>query len=268
MKNEIFSPPRHLQSFIKRYIRHQVSHEERCLIFPAGRLCLPDLTTGMAIHLAHKRHWRIRPDGAVMDQPLFNARGYYKEPIVYNTDTGVDILAIEFTPLGMSAAFGEACEELNNYTVDAGQFFPSEIARLEDVLLSEAETAVKVSSLNHFFTELIRPKAEVRRAANLLGAVENYRGLLSVRDLARELCMCERTLNRFFHEYVGLSPKLYLRLSRYRRALEQIKSQEDKSWSEISYQHQYYDQAHFINEIKKFTGKTPSEIRNAPGLLL
>ena len=34
----------------------------------------------------------------------------------------------------------------------------------------------------------------------------------------------------------------------------------DKTWTDITYENGYFDQAHFIREVKAFSSKTPEEL--------
>jgi AraC-like DNA-binding protein len=58
---------------------------------------------------------------------------------------------------------------------------------------------------------------------------------------------------------VGVSPKQYLKILRFQRAIAAIESTETIQWSQIALQSGYYDQAHFIHDFRHFSGFTPNE---------
>ncbi|HTD40430.1 MAG TPA: helix-turn-helix domain-containing protein, partial [Mucilaginibacter sp.] len=60
---------------------------------------------------------------------------------------------------------------------------------------------------------------------------------------------------RKFKIYSGFSPKMYLRLTRLQNALKQYGH--DKTLTQIAYECGYYDQSHFIHDVKAFTGYHP-----------
>ena len=68
----------------------------------------------------------------------------------------------------------------------------------------------------------------------------------------------ERTLERLFAERVGLSPKAFGRVARFRRAIERLQHPPGGPYARIALQVGYADQAHFIREFKAFAGVTPA----------
>jgi len=94
----------------------------------------------------------------------------------------------------------------------------------------------------------------------------NTTALLSVSQYAYKANMSIRNFERRFIDEVGISPKLYARITRFYNALENKMLHPRKNWTDIVYENGYYDQSHFIKEFKAFTGTTPSgySINNSP----
>ncbi|MDO7742533.1 MAG: helix-turn-helix domain-containing protein, partial [Pedobacter sp.] len=66
---------------------------------------------------------------------------------------------------------------------------------------------------------------------------------------------------RHFKFHVGISPKEFANLTRYQFASESIsKNSTQSTLLQIALEHGYYDHAHLTNEIKKYTGVTPSSL--------
>lgn len=78
-----------------------------------------------------------------------------------------------------------------------------------------------------------------------------------VTDAAAALCMSERNFRRVFHDVVGVSPKAYARLMRFRRAVRAAREDRAASWASIAAMVGYYDQAHLIEEFRAIAGATP-----------
>ncbi len=62
-----------------------------------------------------------------------------------------------------------------------------------------------------------------------------------------------------FKENVGLTPKGFLKIIRFQKAIQEIEACKKINWSGIAYETGYYDQAHFINDFKNFSGFTPQQ---------
>ena len=69
-----------------------------------------------------------------------------------------------------------------------------------------------------------------------------------------------RLVPQNFHETVGLSPKAFANLTRFRRALDAARKSEHASWADIAAAVGYYDQAHLIAEFRTIAGVTPREL--------
>jgi AraC-like DNA-binding protein len=81
---------------------------------------------------------------------------------------------------------------------------------------------------------------------------------LSAAQLANELCMTEKSLNRYFNNVVGTGPKNYFNILRARTSITNFLSKRD-SFLPDSYG--YYDMSHFYRDVIKFTGTRISASR-------
>ena len=90
----------------------------------------------------------------------------------------------------------------------------------------------------------------------------------SVNAVADDLGVSERHLRRVFRETVGVSPKTFARLARFRRAVRAAREEDHAGWASIAAEAGYYDQAHLIAEFRVIAGATPQgllgELRAAP----
>lgn len=64
---------------------------------------------------------------------------------------------------------------------------------------------------------------------------------------------------QLFKQQVGVSPKQYLRIMRFQKAIAAIENHAFISWSTLALECGFYDQAHFINDFRHFSGFTPNE---------
>lgn len=96
-------------------------------------------------------------------------------------------------------------------------------------------------------------------AGNAVNAALALRGMIGVADLARVANVSTRQLERLFHQRVGISPKLFVRIVRFQEVLRATRDGCDSGWATVALEHGFYDQAHFINDFKSFVGCTPGE---------
>ncbi len=89
--------------------------------------------------------------------------------------------------------------------------------------------------------------------------IVDHSGQVRVDDLALDAGMSARQLRRLFLEQIGLSPKHFCRVIRFRHSLSQLHGRRRGDWTQVALESGYYDQAHFINEFREFSGYTPGE---------
>ncbi|MFZ9159286.1 MAG: helix-turn-helix domain-containing protein, partial [Aquirufa sp.] len=87
--------------------------------------------------------------------------------------------------------------------------------------------------------------------------------LMWLDELESESTASYKTLSRLFQEVIGISPKEYVQIKRVNQSLALFASSKDIKSQDLADQLGYYDSAHFINEFKKYTGKTPKSLKNS-----
>ncbi len=66
-----------------------------------------------------------------------------------------------------------------------------------------------------------------------------------------------RWFSQLFREQVGITPKLYCRLLRFRQVVRQITSGGPVDWADVALAGGYCDQAHLAHEFRDFSGISP-----------
>ncbi|HNU09525.1 MAG TPA: AraC family transcriptional regulator, partial [Pyrinomonadaceae bacterium] len=62
-----------------------------------------------------------------------------------------------------------------------------------------------------------------------------------------------------------VTPKQYLKLMRFQRAVGLIESTEIRDWSDLSLKCGFFDQSHLINDFKTLSGFTPEDYARRRG---
>jgi AraC-like DNA-binding protein len=68
-----------------------------------------------------------------------------------------------------------------------------------------------------------------------------------------------RKLERDFDFHVGISPKFLQRILRFRSTITHFYKSNNRNLTALAYDCGYFDQAHFINDFKEFTGLSPKK---------
>lgn len=74
-----------------------------------------------------------------------------------------------------------------------------------------------------------------------------------------------RRFHDLFVQWVGLAPKAFARLQRFRQVVDRAAAGREVPWAELARTGGYSDQAHLIREFRAFSGISPREYAPVPG---
>ncbi len=110
------------------------------------------------------------------------------------------------------------------------------------------------------------PPDEIVQAA--VAAVSISAGTARVSQITEKIGLSDRQFLRRFQSAVGLTPKQFARVVRFRTAAVDVAMRDAKSWGEVAALRGYSDQSHLVREFAEIFGMTPTEFERvfAPGI--
>lgn len=172
-------------------------------------------------------------------------------------NTGV--LFINFTETGAAAFFDLPLHELNNEGVALDLMLPaSKVAQLEEMVALARSTDERVAQADAFLYALL---PEHRQDLLVVAAIELIRqanGNIRVEELARQLFISISRLEKRFKQVAGTSPKKFASMVRIESIIKNY--QAGISLTNLAYSAGYFDQAHFIRDIRQATGMAPRQL--------
>ena len=84
---------------------------------------------------------------------------------------------------------------------------------------------------------------------------------MSIATLAKEANLSESRFKNWFKELSGFTPADYVQRKRVDYAVRKIKENPSVSLKDLAYDLNFSSQQYFTTVIKKFTGKSPRELR-------
>lgn len=154
----------------------------------------------------------------------------------------------------------KACNEFA--AVD--EYFGKLKNEIENIVLEYPKIEERVFYVENLLLRKLYTKSIVNN--NLLNGIHcilKTKGMVSICEASQYTSISSRQLERIFKEYIGITPKKCASLVRYQNIWKDLILNKYCTTSDIAYNYGYSDQAHMINDFKKYHGSTPMEaLRN------
>jgi AraC-like DNA-binding protein len=177
------------------------------------------------------------------------------------------IFGIKFRPGGFQPFLGSSVGALANRIVPVEQVFGVGARQWQLTMSSFEQDDALMGTASEFLRARCPPAdPNVALAARMVEqisvAVTGETEIRSVQQLARRSGMSQRSLQRLFQEYVGVSPKWVIRRYRLHELVERLKAGEALDGAQTALELGYCDQAHLINDFRSIIGYSPSRYRS------
>jgi AraC-like DNA-binding protein len=186
------------------------------------------------------------------------AAGVGDRPSVVEHAGRARCMQVNLTPLGARRLLGLPLAELTNLVVPLDELLGSQARDLVERLAGTEDRDERFAIVEGLLLERAADSApgrpDVAWACRRL--VESDGGV-PVAALAQELGCSRRHLTARFGAEVGLPPKAFARLLRFRRATDALLSGGEQRLAEIAAECGYADQSHLNREFRAFAGTTP-----------
>lgn len=170
-------------------------------------------------------------------------------------------IGVFFYPHALNSVFGFNAAELTNSCLDLNLTALKQNFFLSDQLSGAISTVNKIEVLSSYLFSQIRKNTvhQTRGMQHALSKIIHSKGSISLKQLQLELQLSERSFERKFKSYVGISPKLFSRICRFQTSLNQLRERSYTKLSDIAFENDYTDQSHFIRSFKEFAGFSPNQ---------
>lgn len=161
-------------------------------------------------------------------------------------------------PQGIRTLLNTAPMSLSDGSVPLNEFAGENIS---DELLDARSSHARVTILSRFLAARVDGAApEDLLVAESLHLIRRAIHSIRVPALLKSLRVSERQFQRRFVQAIGVTPHHYLRIVRFRKAMQLIRAGRFERLSDVAYDLNYVDQSHFIREIEAFSGYTPKRL--------
>ena len=178
---------------------------------------------------------------------------------VYECKTKFGIFGVYFHPFAIPCLFNIPSSEISDEMPDLTSFLGKEGRILEEQIITASTNTERITISSTFLkNRLKRGRYLSNDICHVIDSVTQTKGNIDIDGLAQDCFLSRRQFERKFKYYAGFSPKKYANIVRFQHAADGFIGQ-NKSLAQIALECGYYDQAHFSNDFKKFSGYNPKD---------
>ena len=251
MNYQQIQPP----DYLRDYIRYFWTLESGADTFPKTFRTIPDGCPGLIFQQSEKGKFYQ----SNKQLPTIFLFGQYTKHAELSSSGQFNAIGIYFYPNALKSIFGFNADELTNSCLDVNLLPVTHGCHLSEQLLNAPSVVSQIEVLSSYLLLQLHknntPENEVMHYA--VSQLVRTNGSISLHELQKNLRISERSFERRFKQYVGISPKLFSRICRFQASLNQLRTSNYSKFSDIAFENNYADQSHFIRAFKEFAGFSP-----------
>lgn len=220
-------------------------------LLPDGRIeCVFNL--GDQIRIDHASQAQLSMPCSVLIGPM-------TKPISMQTQGIVSLVGIRFRAGGAFPFFRIPMKEICNRVIPLSQLGDLAAHSITEPLAAQPDGPSRCRWLIQWLTAHLGADHDFVSDANIAAQIIFHtQGTLPVEIVARRLRVSRRHLERQFQERIGQSPKSFAQVVRFSHLFDLVSQGGAIHWGQAAAHCGYYDQAHLIQNFRRFAGITPT----------
>lgn len=167
---------------------------------------------------------------------------------------------IDFHPAGLFHLTRQSAENFTDRIIFPETLLGEEAEKLYTTLTAQPSSPARFSLAEKFPVKFFEGREVEKEAINsVLSFIDRSHPLPQVKEICREFGIHRDTLRQMFLEKVGITPKRYLGLKRFMRAVGLAFLHPRWDLQDICLQAGFYDSPHFNREFKRYAGISPGK---------
>jgi AraC-like DNA-binding protein len=163
-----------------------------------------------------------------------------------------------FKPHALKTLLGIDASLLTNKVIELNDFSDED---LNSKLIEANSDTERVTLLTNFLiTKVKQTRTRDRLVEESLDLIHKNIASIDVKYLLKNLHISVRQFEKRFTDTVGVSPLSYIRVRRFNEAIRLMKTGQFDKLTDVAHALNFYDQSHFIRDLKEFSGITPKSI--------
>jgi AraC-like DNA-binding protein len=233
-------------------------HFERVLPVPGAALIINLHEDETRVYSDDAERRCMRAAASVIGGPCLRSQ-------IIDTAEQVHVMGVVFRPGGAHALTGEDHAGLVERDIALEDIFGSSAHQLRERLLNTGDARRRLVVLEQWLVARMKLPQLAPAVLYALGEIERRPQVARIGSLVRDIGLSEYRFGRLFRRQVGMGPKRYARLMRFRGVVDAVYRSSSVDWSAVAFDGGYGDQAHLVHEFHDFSGMTPTAFMAARG---
>lgn len=204
---KVYYPSAELQDMVELYWRSKITLQESLILemYTPIFQCISFNLNGNAEKIIKENY------ATVMNKPIYIIGQSLTPRISIINSPGIDVLGVKFTALGLHLLTKLNMKYISNNVIDAEYIWKDEILSLKDKIHSESNIENQIKVLETFLLNERKTQAidsKYKPIVKILRDIEEHK-IYSLTQLRDNNYISKKTLERYFLEYIGITPKQY-----------------------------------------------------------
>jgi AraC-like DNA-binding protein len=251
MRFDKFIPTDQLKPYIKYYVVSEDELENEYKVFPSS---------GMVIGFQYKGKLSILKDNKDSQLKSAGITGITDSYKVFKNSAGIGTVLVYFTEVGFTHFASPPANELFNLSLSLDAIFEKDrVNEVEEKLAMASTDKQRLKIIEQFLLSQLKDIQTDKLIVEAVKLIYQSHGAIRIKELNKRLCISQSPFEKRFRKVVGTTPKKFSSIVRFNTVLNHLSK--SKSLTEICYENNFFDQAHFIKDFKQFTGDTPENFK-------
>ncbi|MFZ1701297.1 MAG: AraC family transcriptional regulator [Pyrinomonadaceae bacterium] len=186
------------------------------------------------------------------------ASGLRTEPITIPAGNKSEMMVISFKKGKAASFFPFPMAEIADSVVDADLVWGVDFGMLRERLLATKDIDLRFRMVEDFLIGEFQSKMAINPCVEFaIGEMTERPDAINIARMNTQIGYSQKHFIQMFRRAVGVTPKSYLKIMRFQKAVKAIDAAAEIDWGQIALECGFYDQSHFINDFKHFSGFTP-----------
>lgn len=251
MKFDKHFPTDKLKDYIKYYVVSEMDIESEYKVFPSS---------GLVIGFQYKGQISSYKDNTLNRMTSAGISGISDGYKVFKNSNNIGTILVYFSDIGFTHFSSRPANELFDLIISLDDIFEKyKVYEVEEKLATATTDRQRINIVEQFLLSELKDIQADKLIVEAVKLIYQSKGTIRIKELNEKLFISQSPFEKRFRKVVGTSPKKFASIIRFNTVLGNLN--EIKSLTEICYENNFFDQAHFIKDFKQFTGDTPDQFK-------